>query len=896
MVVENQTLVEFKNQIPTERSDVIFPAITRFVNGGLSALTPGDHDILSSQYKCYEQASGWYTPELKWERIYLTDSPNDEEDFVEYKECVCSHCCYEGEQENGGLEVTEGKTNVLRLECADTGKRIEIPVSLAVINCLRDMGDLEVSWHSVQSEKPNLFQTGLEGVKKSEVIDVALSHAWYKVAQHFPSAATFYDEQGQKEVLVGIELNPGPTDMVNFTPHFKLHGNYVGPGHTGALKLGQQYWNAKPIDALDAAARTHDWHYAKHPRNRGRADAILSKAAFAAAPKLKGWAKAKAYGVGAGMWAMSKIGSYSDEPLTYPPRYKKRLVGVEENPGPGNKAIVNGKFTKNTPKKYFKKLASKRLAAFDKRRAVKNKVGKSGPKKRPIPPKMGDRMGGWPNMLPIVSQSPTLKNFMPCKEKVKLSPIVSPAGTIYPNEVFFSYSFDRNLFNPTQIGRYFSMFDEWENLGITLEIVPAEPTNTAGLLWVVVDPDAADTLTGGTVKSANFFSGHKGAKEHSVFGERWFVRLPGTKRRLFCDAPALTGGPNVNNPDVRISSAGNVAFAASDGFSLVSTQIASVWAHVDFKFYSAALTDDGDVYACTKAMAYSGQVLASSGTSWNVAQQQLLYGSSVNSNTTNGLGYFESCYNPAILNSGVPVAGQPFLYLPAGNSYYIKFSMAFSGAMGALSWSLIGSSSQFSSDAQLTGTVSGPPEWEGNPTGLATITSTNGFTVAGEVRLTNSGGSTPFAPLQLIIITTNSVFPTLFILYIAKLPSNISSPFKTHFPKGNSLNAIEVKPDGQRIHVLPKVAVRNILIRNDDYQQYLDWQRNKMKYLQFDVDEKDSSDLRENLEEERVRARNMVRREPETPDSPEMVENPMTKSVHMSSTVASQLLSLVGRK
>jgi len=498
----------------------------------------------------------------------------------------------------------------------------------------------------------------------------------------------------------------------------------------------------------------------------------------------------------------------------------------------------------------------------------------------------------------MVSQAPKLKNFMVCREKIKLSPIIAPAGTIVPNEVFFSYSLDRNLFAPTQIGKYFSMYDEWINNGITIEIVPAEPTNTAGLLWVVVDPDAADTLTGGTVKNANFLSGHKGAREHSVFGEPWSVRLPGSSRKLFCDAPAVTSvNSGLGNNDIRNSSAGNVTFLASDGFTLSSTQIASAWAHVDFLFHSPALTDDADVYACMKAACYTGSTITGNQLTWNtgIVAQTVANGIGVGG-SGGGSFYLESSYNAGLFNSGVSIANGE-LYLPAGQSYYFKQQMYFGSAPGSTSFSISGSTSTFSTDCVAAQTASTwPPEWEGTPSGLVTLA--NGLTLQGEIRATSSGGSTPWAPFAIVTTTTNSTSLTGFILYIARLPSNISSPFKAHFPKGNNSQSIEiVNPAISQFMtcVPPSKIIRNVLLRNDDYQQFLDWQRNKLKYLQFDVDAKDSSDLKNILLEEKQR-RIMVMREPETPESPEVVENPMTKSVHINQDVASRLLSLVGRK
>jgi len=292
-----------------------------------------------------------------------------------------------------------------------------------------------------------------------------------------------------------------------------------------------------------------------------------------------------------------------------------------------------------------------------------------------------------------------------------------------------------------------------------------------------------------------------------------------------------------------------------------------------------------------KAVCFTGSTITGNQTTFNtgVIAQTVANGIGVGGSGGGGF-YLESSYNPGLFNSGISIANGE-LYLPAGQSYYFKQQMYFGSAIGSTSFSISGSTSIFSSDVISASTASTfPPEWEGTPSGLVTLA--NGLTVQGEIRATSSGGGTPWAPFSVVSTISTASSLTGYILYIARLPSNISSPFKAHFPKGNSLTAIEIVNSGtsQITKMIPPIKMtRNVLLRNDDYQQFLDWQRNKMKYLQFDIDQKDSSDLKNILLEEKQR-RITVTREPETPDSPEMVENPMTKSVHVDPSLAQALL------
>ncbi len=660
------------------------------------------------------------------------------------------------------------------------------------------------------------------------------------------------------EVLT-IHSQPSNTmDAVNYSPSFRLHGNYVGPGHTGALQLGQQFWSAPPVDQLDAAARDHDWHYAKHPGNRGAADAILSERAFKSIPHLKSFgAKAKALAVGAGMGLMSKIGSRSNETLTYPPKlnraagYKRsrnhlvmkkvppsvphvpppRLVGVEMNPGP--------KPSKDPMVRAMRQAA---LGAISRRaRKSKSRAGpKITPRRKNTPrqrvPRMNDSGNTYATGVPIVNQTPNAAERLVIRGlKVKLDNITSPSTIIASNEVFYAFLIDRLLFSRTALRPYFMLFDKWKNRGITFTIVPAVATNTAGLVQIVVDPDAADQVLPGTVLDDAFFSGHgRKASEHSVFGPSFQVKLPASNREMFCDTSRILSGANSNDP--RYSAAGSVTFAGSTGFALASTQIAAVWATVNAEFYSSAYSEDDGVVACVKAASLAGNTMTAASTSVGVRQiyGQVLAGSPGTS-AAQGTAYSEISAMPFFFDGN-------FFNIPRGN-WFMKFYVGLSAAPGTTTFQLnVQGSPIYSSDfiTASNQTNAAPPEFALPPNNL--VASSGSVQFEGSIRVTAPAPGSQYMQVRPFFGTTNTVSAVTMVVLLMRLPSTISNSFTNQYPLGNSGSVVEFKlgtSESLSIYKPAPLVSTTVSLTRAEYEDWLKYGASRSTPVTMAVSSKD---------------------------------------------------------
>lgn len=595
---------------------------------------------------------------------------------------------------------------------------------------------------------------------------------------------------------------------------FKVHGKYVGPGHTGALDLKHVRWNTKPDDKLDQGARDHDWHYAtsKTKEQRSIADFELSKKAFDAAKDLSGVAKANAYFVGTGMALKGMVDSGqvdmsgSNPPLMFKPLHWKRveptgkpkrhvplppLVGIEPNPGPKPKSAGKGK-----PKN-------------KKKNPGKSKSNSSGSR-------AGMTM---PIGTPVISQSNNVLERLSLKKfKVKLDNIISPSTIIAPNQVFYSVSIDRLMFARTALQKIFGMFAKWKSNGITFEVVPSLATNTAGLVQSVVDPDALDLPAVGTVLDDTYFSGHgKKALEHSVFGEKWTIHLPGTSRQLFTDVTRITPGSQVTDP--RNSAAGTLVLASSTGFVTTSTSIGSFYAIVNLDFASSGFGDDDAIVACIKASAVGGSaVIGASTTSFSMNS---LLNNAINSSSTRTV-YAEATYQQPFFD------GTNF-YLPRG-VWFIKMFLGFTAAPGTCGYALnVFGSPTYSTDiaAVSSQTNTAIPEYVTQPINLSTQTGSQQF--MGKLRVTQPSSGSSYLIFSPSFTTTNSVGVVTIEIIVERMATVLSETNCTQFPKGNSSGVIEAKMAPSEGYIVrgkcPSYASTqpNAVMSKADYDLFQQW-------------------------------------------------------------------------
>lgn len=662
-------------------------------------------------------------------------------------------------------------------------------------------------------------------------------------------------------------------DLVRISPSFALHGAYVGPGHTGAQSLGDVDFRTEPVDRLDAAARVHDWQYTTQPDNRGAADRVLARSAWEAAtdPSLPISTRAKALFVAGGMRLMSSIGSQSGRPLQYPQTARNhRAFGVRQAMSRHSTAIVS-MGSHGEPTETDDLSASTRgrrgqgvmqpLPRAQNRRSASTPPARSQQRpvanQRPPPPTPTQQMGPTARQLrraeralqrqspstvfatgiPIVSQRNNVIERISVRGfKVKLQELITPASIGASGQVLFSFTIDRRLFARTALKPLFQMFNHWRNQGITLEVVPALATNTAGNLQSVADTDATDVQPNGTILDEAFFSGHgRKSLEHSAFGAPWQVSLPPNSRSLFTDINRVTNAPGVTT-DPRISSAGVITIAAATGFTITSTTIGSLYVVFNGDFSVGDFSEDDGVLVAVKAQALSGSSILGAGTSATVSS--LI--NSVRSSTPNagGVGrvYSEYAYDPAGFD------GTTF-HLPKG-VYSVKFFIGFTGNPGPVTTTVgfIGAPT-YSSDwvATSSATNANAPEFASSPGGLATQVGSAQW--MGTIRCTvPSAGSNTF-DFQPSWTWTNSVSVLTLQVMIERKPTVLAEPFLAQFPLGSSGSMIEMKTEAST-HPMEnvscaKLAPKHITVSSDDYQAFLNFQHSRSLALPLDViDEK----------------------------------------------------------
>lgn len=605
---------------------------------------------------------------------------------------------------------------------------------------------------------------------------------------------------------------------------FALHGRYVGPGHTGAPRLGEENYSTAPVDELDNAARSHDWAYKQHPGAAGKtarseADFILAKRAARAASGNSGWAHAKSLFVSAGMYAKGLIDrNGGEETFIFDPishrswqnmRPDQRRVGVTEQINGNNGSATNSDDVKGMRGRQGPPAQSGRLS------------GPSRGQQKQVPRSKGDGGAGYPTLLPVVSQVPQLEKM----EKVRgvrvqiTSAIVAPASIIAPGEVIFSTLADRSMFLGTPLEKTFQKYDSWRCYRMDFDAVPALATNTAGLGWVLPDPDSQDVQPIGIVKGDSYFAGHKNAKQHSVFGAPWKTTMVCSGQQLFTDLAFSQSRNAGTTPDVRNSAAGALSFATSTGFTSTSTNMASMWATVWADFYNPADTEDDWVPLMVKAQSLNGTIQAASVTLNTANLLAVVGGAGLPSSSSNT--YTEYAY----LDAYVTGTG---IQLPVGY-WLLKTYYGLGAAPGNTTVNLnIGAGAVQSNDLNSI-TVSAfteAPEFVSAPAALVAPVAAQ--YIQGTIRVTAPSTGSNYLTINPVFTMTNSVSVTTVIIMVLRLPTNVANPFSTHFPLGNSGGTVQVTTTPQERANVVRYKCQSqiappISLTAGEYQQFVEY-------------------------------------------------------------------------
>jgi len=766
-------------------------------------------------------------------------------------------------------------------------------------------------------------------------------------------------------------------DLSDFTPHFRLHGNYVGPGHTGAIKLGDKNWNAKPVDALDEAARDHDWHYHKHPKNKGEADAILSDRAFKAIPKMKTLGgKLKAWGVGVGMFAMSKLGRRNGEKLSYP-KPPQRLGAVRKTDQFHNEKLSGnaGSHTNTDDLKGFK--ASHRQKIPEKKHNPKQNAGKGSE---------GIVSGLMPTQLQnTYAIKPYYKTVAAPMGKRRVKALFSVgaiggngavgSSTYINGGVILSLLLAKELFAGQMMFQDFQNFERYIIKSARFHFLPSVSSVTAGTLWFMPDPDALDALPVGSTVTPSVLNGHKFAQKHTLWAGQATGPMAFNRTKLFTDAELVSfsslaqSSGNINSA----ANAGETRFFAAGVFNVlngdnistgITTSLGELFLEFDIEFSEPQNSDIGYLVLQAKAGSLVSPLLTIASATPFDPVVNMIKGTFTNASTAT-----EYAYNP---NYYYPVTGATSYYLLPVGTYLFYYNWNISNQT---------TNTVSSTNIQVNGAVYSSTNVTlydvGSNTGFGpeftTLTNTtNAAATAGAVtvcivRITQITGQTGNkAKIQIQPSLTGASSFNVYQIHhmVLRLPEFAASPICMYFPVGNQnvsqdlaltdgmdsddedeekkvLNSDVNKELTRKLKSRYKLTMTNGMnnppivtidgLTYDDLQYYeikyrrrfpeLNWSsetESKERIIKVNVLSRDrwpksdalkyhenssstsaaSNAVQWKLDDDDVKLRTEVAAERKVvePDSPELVEHPLTRSIHVDPSLAAKFLSALTKK
>jgi len=637
------------------------------------------------------------------------------------------------------------------------------------------------------------------------------------------------EEEGGTPRLVGVEENPGPfhshrhnraTGPGNarfrghtagaLIPDFNLHGHYVGPGHSGAMRLGQNNFAVKPIDALDAAAREHDLDYAATSDVNARrlADAKLARAAIdydphSAADYLHKHAvrlgmKAKAF------WEYLPHTEEAKPALAFKPLYPKvgfgarpalmsepveppapRLVGVHPDPGPHGWVPMP-------------------------RNERRGRTGTAAHAERGQP--------YFPTaMLPTVSEQ-YVNDLGGRYKKVKI-PLgylnlgnVPEAGSVYaPLNVFQELVIDRGLFEGYDIGKFFDMFERWRIVRASLDFTSDLGSSNNGSFYVHCDPDPTDlvfaqdsldwtVLQAHAASKSQVFGGFKG---HPLVG-----RNGGKDRKhnlntdwLWSDPTIVTAaggnsalsGISVPPIDPHLTTAGVLVFTTGDGIPTTVTDMGEIVLDVWIEFDKEQSTDIGKhIYSYRMCTGNSAQTFTV-----NTASPASLSTYQFTAASATNLLYQEFSANPRYYNT---TAGT--FSLPPGE-YLFELNMYTTTSTSLTSSTLaFNPSVQWGSYTSKPWNTIAPAETSiefANPTSAAGQTNISaGWNFGGFARIrvgANDNGNwyTTVTPTMSMTFTGSACHCWGMHFNVIRIPSFTGSPLQGRFPQATANAAVGIR-------------------------------------------------------------------------------------------------------
>lgn len=727
----------------------------------------------------------------------------------------------------------------------------------------------------------------------------------------------------------GSATNSDDVDMVNITPDFALHGKYVGPGWTGGkfTKGKRGNFSVKPVDELDAAARVHDYQYQEDPDNKGHADLALSKRAWKVARK-EGFSKLglKSALVGAGMGIMSHFGSKKNKSKLH----FERIVSNKPERLNGN----NGSATNTDDVNKVKVGRKKRTTMKGKiLRAVKrgNKQIKLRRKKVGRSSKNDISTNIMPTSLQSVSQIrpgnkvlKVLKDGLVVQNTINLGTITasnaaSSSGVYIANQVIYSVQVDRTLFIGTETDQYLGAFEFGHLQSSKLSYVTGLSSATSGLIYFMTDPDATDLMPRLSTMNPNTIASHKRPVERTVWMSARNIPCTLNRGKIWLDPTLVSDSSETpvpgNQEDVRLNSAGVINVILGSAMATSTTALGDLWLTTVWKLSSNQRSDMSNLVCNAR---WTGGLANVSSLTTTVAIDPIA--ASVGIPITSNAANYEFAYNPSNFTStmkffsGATASATAFrlpigTYLITYSLYIIKNGATISSVTPSISSTVSDTYSYWRFDAPETVLDTNIEFTSGNKAVYAGVDYS--YKAAYILRIVQTGGLNARSNMALSVafaFTGGTLQIAGATSHVCRIPTFDSNPIAAKFPRGTANGNVgfvshkeemllkyfyegDNSDKNWSIKQLLKIQNNDLLGMKqygDDIYDYVV----KMLLINFTNSDEDTPTIKksnkpylevnETFEEEK---------------SPiEVIENPLTKSVHMSTGAAHALLSLVGRK
>jgi len=536
----------------------------------------------------------------------------------------------------------------------------------------------------------------------------------------------------------------------------------------------------------------------------------------------------------------------------------------------------------------------------------------------------------------------------------------SNAGSVFiDGGVNQSIAIDKNVFVGQSIGRDLDNYEMGRIKWAKYHFVPSIGSTTAGACWIFSDPDSLDVLPPNTVVQKSLLTSHAGSKKHTIWKDAFSGNCIFNKKWLYLDAALIsnantTADQSIDNVgDPRFTTFGVLSFINGENISTSTGALGEWFLEIEMDFKNPQFNDLSKFLYSSKAVAPSGGSLGNLANSVAIDPFRL-----ANSFVTTGTPIqYEDVRNPRTVipvgaNSGA--GSMQFRVTPGNYQFYVRISQSSgtSATISNVSFSYVLSNTIYSLTidriiigSSLTSVVS--PEFASNLNSGADALQNGALGLTIRLRVDSvSVGTFSVFTLQLTPTVSASFSIGAIHCDVLRMPDFSATPICMFHPQGVASGFVGLTNDvritiwnglrcderGMRVSTM--ICPREFIpmVKESMMKKYVDYDE---KYCFVRVDNQlgdnwpplsgsfqhwrdypqlynnrqaleDSDKMRAEIE----KLKNPLSSEEKTvlegghlhvntveePESPEVVENPLTKSIHMNTNAVSALLSLVAAK